>query len=122
MNYLLISCVMFCVSMVIGFCVSRGLNKDIEMVQELVDLLEDLYPAERNERMTGCNIEMPEGLRWVPIEEEAPPAAHVLVTIKWAENDYEVCEMDYYNWTKLAKEKVAAWMRMPEPYKGGEEE
>lgn len=82
---------------------------------------EDLPSAERSERMTGCNIEMPEGSHWVPIEEEAPPADNVLVTIKWAENDYEVCEMDYYNWKKPAKENVTAWMRMPEPYKEGEE-
>lgn len=43
MNYLLIGCVIFCVSMEIGFYVIPTLNKDIEKMQELVDLLEDLY-------------------------------------------------------------------------------
>lgn len=89
------------------------------IIRQDIECIEQLQSAERSERMTGCNIEIPEGLRWVPIEEEAPPEDNALVTIKWDENDYEVCEIDFYNWTKTAKEKVTAWMRMPEPYKGG---
>lgn len=60
--------------------------------------------------------------KWIPIEEEAPPADHVLVTIKWSEDDYEVAEMDFYCWEGKSREKVTAWMPLPEPYKGGEEE
>lgn len=55
--------------------------------------------------------------KWIPIEEAAPPADHVLVTIKWSEDDYEVAEMDFYNCEVKFREKVTAWMRMPEPYK-----
>ena len=39
---------------------------------------------------------------------------HVLVTIKWADDDYEVCEMDAM---VMKRYPVIAWMPLPKPYK-----
>lgn len=71
--------------------------------------------------------------KWVPIAEREPdPAKHALVTLKWDDDDYEVCELDYgvtkhyanngndeesVKWCKRMIEHVIAWMPMPEPYK-----
>ena len=60
--------------------------------------------------------------RWIPITEQAPPEGnHILVTLKWKEDDYEVCELDYgmdkHEGGRLAS-KVIAWMYMPKPYYG----
>lgn len=76
--------------------------------------------------------------KWVPITEKEPDQAeHVLVTLKWKDDDYEVCELDYgvtkycmnndsdedvVRWCKLMVEHVIAWMPLPEPYKGGDSE
>ena len=58
-------------------------------------------------------------------------AAHVLATLRWDEDDYEVTEIDYHaivaaqgNKDKVISarakdiiEHVIAWMSLPEPYK-----
>lgn len=72
--------------------------------------------------------------KWIPITEAEPGAAHVLATLRWDEDDYEVTEMDY--WAIVAAqgdkdkvistrakniiEHVIALMPLPEPYKEGE--
>lgn len=58
---------------------------------------------------------------WIPIEKEKPRGAeHVLVTLRWDEDDYEVTELDYgvdvACGGRFAK-YVTAWMPLPEPYK-----
>lgn len=68
---------------------------------------------------------------WIPISEREPDTAdHVLVTIKWAEDDFEVCEIDYgvtrYEATitklpcisKDIIKHIVAWRPLPEAYKG----
>lgn len=71
--------------------------------------------------------------KWIPITEKEPDTAdHILVTCKWDEDDYEVCELDYgvtkhyanngndeesVKWCKRMIEHVIAWMYMPGPYK-----
>ena len=73
---------------------------------------------------------------WIPISLQEPFVAdHVLVTLKWGEDDYEVCECDY-GVTKYCAEctdenlvrkedakksrdfldHIIAWRFMPEPY------
>ena len=74
--------------------------------------------------------------KWTPITEKEPdPAKHVLVTLKWKDDDYEVCGLDYgvtkhcmnndsdedvVRWCKQMIEHVIAWMPTPEPYKDGD--
>jgi len=63
---------------------------------------------------------------WIPITEREPDTAeHVLVTIKWAEDDFEVCEIDYGvmkhaegPYAENIIKHVIAWRPLPEPYKG----
>lgn len=63
---------------------------------------------------------------WIPISERKPDTAdHVLVTIKWAEDDFEVCSLDYgvlsasrSTWDKDIIKHVVAWRPLPEPYEG----
>lgn len=71
---------------------------------------------------------------WIPIIEAEPGAAHVLATLRWDEDDYEVTEMDYHAIVAAQNDKdkvisagakniikhVIAWMPLPEPYKEGE--
>lgn len=54
---------------------------------------------------------------WIPLDGKLPKVIghHVLVTIKWADDDLEVCEMcptvaDRYN--------IIAFQELPEPYQG----
>lgn len=67
-------------------------------------------------------------INWIPInEKDVDTADHVLVTLKWSDDDYEVCELDYgvteYDancgniWCKRMIEHVIAWAPMPKPYK-----
>lgn len=72
--------------------------------------------------------------KWIPITEAEPGAAHVLATLRWDEDDYEVTEMDYhaivaaqddedYLISDRAKgiiEHVIAWMPLPEAWRGEE--
>lgn len=57
-------------------------------------------------------------MTWRPADINTPEeigAEHVLVTIRWAEDDLEVCEMD----PMVMKEyNVIAWQPLPKPYKG----
>ena len=63
---------------------------------------------------------------WIPISEREPDTAdHVLVTIKWADDDFEVCSLDYgvlsasrSTWNKDIIKHVVAWRPLPEAYKG----
>lgn len=65
--------------------------------------------------------------QWIRIEDQKPGAAHVLVTAKWKEDDYEVFELDYgvtkygaeqgNEWCKRVIDHVIAWMAMPDPYR-----
>lgn len=63
---------------------------------------------------------------WIPISEREPDTAdHVLVTIKWSEDDFEVCSLDYgvlsasrSTWDKDIIKHVIAWRPLPEAYKG----
>ena len=67
--------------------------------------------------------------KWVSIKEKEPDKAdHVLLTVKWAEDDYEVTEFDWgvarHYPTSLEQtimEHTIAWMPMPKPYKEKEE-
>lgn len=56
-------------------------------------------------------------INWIPIEKQKPGADHVLVTIQHAEDDFEVCEMDWGTWDVEWRNKVIAWAKMPKPYK-----
>lgn len=70
---------------------------------------------------------------WISITEAEPNTpAHVLVTYKWGNDDYEVSELDYWI-TKYEAENgnaqckrlidhVIAWRYMLAPYKGGDTE
>ena len=60
--------------------------------------------------------------KWIPISERAPGAAHVLVTLKRDEDDYEVTELDYAADVACGgrfAQYVTAWMPLPEPHKDG---
>lgn len=57
---------------------------------------------------------------WIPCDGKLPNKVgdHVLVTIKWADDDLEVCEMCP---TSASRYNIVAYQKMPTPYKGGEE-
>ena len=67
--------------------------------------------------------------KWISCSDRLPDTSdHVLATIKWSENDYDVTELDYFV-TKYVAEKennemcnnilshMIAWRYMPLPYK-----
>lgn len=56
-------------------------------------------------------------INWISIEEKKPGADHVLVTLQHSADDFEVCEMDYWNEASEWRNKVIAWAEMPKPYK-----
>lgn len=60
--------------------------------------------------------------RWIPCSERMPnPAKHVLVTLRWGEDDYEVTELDVGVDMACGSHFVkymVAWMPLPEPWKG----
>ena len=67
-------------------------------------------------------------INWTPInEKDVNTSDHVLVTLKWSDDDYEVCELDYgvteyaarhgNEWCQRMIEHVIAWTPMPNPYK-----
>ena len=67
--------------------------------------------------------------KWIPVTERLPEQeGQYLVSGKWANEDGEVWICKFvrrYNWgwcNKADRPVVQAWMRLPEPYKGGEEE
>lgn len=69
--------------------------------------------------------------KWIPCSERLPGAAHVLATLRWDEDDYEVTEMDYHAIVAAQGDKdkvisagakniikhVIAWMPLPEPWR-----
>lgn len=70
---------------------------------------------------------------WISITEAEPNTpAHVLVTYKWGNDDYEVSELDYWitkyeaengnAQCKMFIDHVIAWRYMLAPYKGGDTE
>ena len=55
--------------------------------------------------------------QWIPCSERLPETSeHVLATLKYSEDDLEVCEVDWFIDTNLAQ-KAVAWMPLPEPYR-----
>lgn len=67
-------------------------------------------------------------INWIPInKKDINTSDHVLVTLKWSDDDYEVCEFDYGVTEHAARhgnelcqrmiEHVIAWTPMPNPYK-----
>ena len=93
----------------------------IEKAPELKEYLDVLAPTIEQQK-------------WIPITEAEPGAAHVLATLRWDEDDYEVTEIDYHaivaaqgNKDKVISarakdiiEHVIAWMSLPEPWRGEE--
>ena len=77
---------------------------------------------ETTEQAVDMAIDALEQTAWIPAEERLPDDfEHVLVTLgngydgvtyDWRSNG------DWYDWGK----SVIAWMPLPEPYKGGDEE
>lgn len=59
----------------------------------------------------------PQG-KWIPCDGLPKIIGnHVLVTIKWKDNDLEVCEMCP---TEASRYNIIAFQDLPEPYKGAE--
>lgn len=81
----------------------------------------------RSEIVSGLR-ELPSANPWIPITKSEPTTSdHVLVTLKWADDDYETCELDYWvekasttEWSKRIIDHVIAWKFKPEPYKENE--
>lgn len=71
-----------------------------------------------------------EKTRWIPINKKKPNGDHVLLTVKWDEDDYEVLVEDWGigEWeiaagvaTPLVQSihhRAVAWMPMPKPWSG----
>jgi len=87
----------------------------------LILLGESLQTHQRTEANTG---------RWIPLSEKRPDTGeHILVTVKWSDNDYEVMEEDWgvlecevkngsaTEVSRLIYEKAIAWMPMPRAYR-----
>lgn len=66
-------------------------------------------------------INAPNVNTWTPIKQHKPPESHhILVTLKHAEDDYEVCELDYGVDKACGGQlwkKVIAWQQMPIEYR-----
>ena len=96
--------------------------EQIQQLQTVLDATEDRYFSLLGKTM------------WRPIKEQPVNTAdHVLVTVKWYDDDCEVMELDYgvtkhyaengdderhKNWCKAIVEHVIAWMPLPKPYCG----
>ena len=88
----------------------------IEAVQD-VDTRESVNVSEAVKAINALpSANRPSG-EWIPVDGKLPKVIghHVLVTIKWADDDLEVCEMcptvaDRYN--------IIAFQDLPEPYQG----
>ena len=69
-----------------------------------------------------CDIPSAEAVQgWIPCDGKLPNTVgdHVLVTIKWADDDLEVCEMCP---ASASRYNIVAYQNMPTPYKGGDDE
>lgn len=89
---------------------------DIRVLKEILENRGLLFPYDEN-----VIIRYATKGEWIDIKLAKPQGAdHVLVTLKWDEDDYEVTELDYWvdvrSGGRLARH-VTAWMPMPEPYK-----
>ena len=76
----------------------------------------DVVSREEYDKLIQELNDSPKG-KWIPLDGKLPKiiGEHVLVTIKWADDDLEVCEMcptvaDRYN--------IIAFQDLPEPYQG----
>ncbi len=79
---------------------------------------------------TGCKQldpikSIPAENQWVPCSERPPETPDpVLVTLKWAEDDYEVSIDEYWSGVPEHQgwgyddEKVVAWRPLPKPFRG----
>ena len=65
-----------------------------------------------------------ESIQWIPITEKEPDTSdHILVTVRWGEDDYEVMELDYWVTKEFPTDlgervlkHITAWCPLPEPY------
>lgn len=84
---------------------------------------------------TGCKEleplkRIPAAERWIPCSERLPEeGVPVLVSVKWDEDNEEACIAKRYddgylfdNYGLSYAEIVQAWMPLPEPYKGEQDE
>ena len=87
----------------------------------LILIGESLKTHQRTEANTG---------RWIPLSKKKPNTGeHILITVKWSDNDYEVMEEDWgvlecevndgsaTEVSRLIYEKTIAWMPMPMAYR-----
>lgn len=117
---------------------NKGMMEDVKEVEEaqhmaiealsvidIVDLTNgntitkaeyDAVSREEYDKLIQELNDSPKG-KWIPLDGKLPKiiGEHVLVTIKWADDDLEVCEMcptvaDRYN--------IIAFQDLPEPYQG----
>ena len=99
---------------------SKGCTRD--SVEDMIDELTDTVREEALEKKYHKD--------WIPFAEKQPTdGAHVLITVKYSDHDYEVMESDWGVLeyavkhgiaTEIGKEiyeKAIAWMPMPFPYK-----
>lgn len=95
---------------------------DQEEVLEIIDDITEIRGTTymeivgRVERLEGQTTQ-----EWIPISEQEPTTGeHVLVTIKWSEQDYEATELDYgVEKNKKDPANIIAWMPLPIPYREG---
>lgn len=93
-----------------------------DSVEDMIDELTDTVREEALEKKYHKD--------WIPFAEKQPTdGAHVLITVKYSDHDYEVMESDWGvlkyavkhgTATEVGKEiyeKAIAWMPMPFPYK-----
>ena len=92
-------------------------ERDIPIIDMAIEALQaDAVSREEYDKLIQELNDSPKG-KWIPLDRKLPKiiGEHVLVTIKWADDDLEVCEMcptiaDRYN--------IIAFQQMPLPYDG----
>jgi hypothetical protein len=92
-------------------------GKEDEAIDMAIEALSaDVVSREEYDKLIQELNDSPKG-KWIPLNGKLPKIIgdHVLVTIKWADDDLEVCEMcptnaDRYN--------IIAFQKMPLPYDG----
>lgn len=78
-----------------------------------------VYSCE-HEDICGYVVPLSRDNQWTPMS-DGEPKGHVIATIKWGNDDYEVTEIDYGVEKACGSEiadKVIAWIPMPKRYKG----
>lgn len=95
-----------------------GRYKSLDYIRKYISALPsaDAVSREKYDKLIQELNDSPKG-KWIPLDGKLPKiiGEHVLVTIKWADDDLEVCEMcptvaDRYN--------IIAFQQMPLPYDG----